>query len=540
MFISFFSLVSILVAVFLFSLWRPKMAIFLPIIFHLSFLVKTRFFFIPSTGLEVLIVGVLAGVWAGAFLQAIRRYKRQRYLSHLETGCLKAAHPREGGDLGEKKRALLKQETRFPHARGWYECVFFSNRYLFTIIALISLFIISSTVSAIIAPHFDTAWGAWKAFIIEPILYAITLIYFVKKYNLWSRLIASLLAGGMLSCLFSLVFWRFGADFWRFRGIYDVPNSLALLLAPLLVVAVLVFSTHFHYESFLQKQESVIFRYKKWFLSIAVCIFGVLLLATQSIAGVVSVAAAFLLIYFLKKRFNRRVVAGVLIIILLAIGTQFYSGKIPHLLNQTSSSLVAREQIWIVSGVLVKDNVLFGTGLGTFEPAYQEKLKTLNPNFGSSGILEWVVRDPHNIFLSFWLNTGLLGLLSMILLVVIGIKRFFWATRPFSNTGSESLSYFPLIRGIKGVWRRIIARTPLRLPLSGERHDASLPRLGRHQAPQARGRGQALIEGEQQIQCRTIIGAALLTLIIFGLFDVPYWKNDLALLWWVYLASAIL
>jgi hypothetical protein len=32
-----------------------------------------------------------------------------------------------------------------------------------------------------------------------------------------------------------------------------------------------------------------------------------------------------------------------------------------------------------------------------------------------------------------------------------------------------------------------------------------------------------------------MLGVALLTLIIFGLFDVPYLKNDLALIWWVLL-----
>jgi len=469
MFLPFLSLIPIFIAVFLFSLWRPKAAIFLPLVFHVSFLVKTKIFFVPSTGLELLIIGVLLGVWIAEHYQILAFV---------------------GAGLRARPRTMFVWEYAevLPYIVPG---------------ALILLFVISSTVSALIAPHSTTAWGAWKALIVEPILYALTLILVVKRYNLGNWLIASLLGGGVVSCLSSLVFWRFGADFWRFRGIYDVPNSLALILAPLLVVAVLYYLTRFtEKSSFLQKQESattdsccrrndVVFRFfrsRRWLLIFTICVFSILLIATQSIAGIVSVGVALMFIFFIKKRLSRRVMVGLFLMALLAIGTQTFSGKIPHLLNRTSSSFIAREQIWTVALALIKDHVLLGTGLGTFEPAYQEKLKTLNTNFGTSGVLEWVVRDPHNIFLSFWLNTGLLGLLSIAGLVFMGAMSF------LRKQESDKRQTDPCF----------------------SRDDTTTN------------------------QYRMLAGAAMLTLVIFGLFDVPYWKNDLAVLWWVYLAASIL
>jgi len=484
MFISFLSLAPIFIAVFLFSLWRPKVAIFLPIVFHLSFLVKTRLFFMPSTGLELMIVGVLLGVWMGCCSPLIRGVRGVFFQTNCQT------------------------PFRSPLSRGNLRRIISTEH--FVTVFLVFLFVLSATISAIIAPHFTTAWGEWKAFVAEPILYAVTLIFFVKRYKLESRFIAALLGGGLVSCLFSLVFWHLGADFWRFRGIYDVPNSLALILAPLLVIAVLVFLENMTLSVASAKKQRL-------FLGIIMCVFGFLLLATQSIAGIISVGVSLTIIIFIRKKLNRRIVIGLFLLIMFAVGAQIFSGKIPHLFNPTSSSFIAREQIWTVAVALIKDHPLLGTGLGTFEPAYQEKLKILNTNFGSSGVLEWVVRDPHNIVLSFWLNSGLLGLLSMSGLVVIGFKKAFGVV---NTRGSEDLSYSPLIRGIKWVWRRVAAKTPPR-PLLWV-SDVGLP-----------------LSGEES-QFRLIASIAILTLVIFGLFDVPYWKNDLALLWWVYLLGAIL
>jgi len=136
---------------------------------------------------------------------------------------------------------------------------------------------------------------------------------------------------------------------------------------------------------------------------------------------------------------------------------------------------------------MIKQHPILGTGLGTFEPNYQNELRQILKRekqqmffactlYPVPCVIEWVVRDPHNIILSFWLNTGLLGLLAMALLIVNKIR-----------------TTFDILRKAK---RDTIFKNNI------------------HQI---------------------MLGTGLITLIIFGFLDVPYWKNDLALLWWIYL-----
>jgi len=176
------------------------------------------------------------------------------------------------------------------------------------------------------------------------------------------------------------------------------------------------------------------------------------------------------------------IVAVFSVVVITGLSIQWTTGKLTHALSATSP-FHARLQIWQVSLAFIRDHPLFGTGLGTFEPTYQQKLHELlalgvgggewgavssllpTPDFLRPP-LEWVVRDPHNVLLSFWLNTGLLGLLSMAGLVVVSLRR------PYSPHP-----------------------TPYSLAAQ----------------------------------------AALAAVLLFGLVDVPYFKNDLAMLWWAYL-----
>lgn len=376
-------------AAFVFAFYRPRAAILLPLIFHSAYLVRSSFVSIPTTGLEVLLLTTTIPVLFG----------------------------------------------------GRKEIVGFLNNHKIFVL-LTSVFVLAATISAFIAPHPHTAWGFWKALIIEPIIYAVVLVSVTKDKN---KIIYSLLAGALLAAILSLANVDLGEGFGRLRGIYDVSNSLALVVAPAFVLSLVMALT----------ENKKVF----WFISI---ILGIVLLATQSLAGLFSAAISSVLAFSLLRPKKFLPVFVIVFMILAGLFWQINSGKLGYLLN-TSSSWEARKQIWEVSVSLVGKHPFFGTGLGTFEPAYQSEMKNILDSGGKIGStdkpLEWVVRDPHNIFLSFWLNTGLLGLLSMTTLIVIGFRK------------SSSLA----------------------------------------------------------------VALAFASLLIFGLADVPYWKNDLALIWWVFL-----
>lgn len=88
---------------------------------------------------------------------------------------------------------------------------------------------------------------------------------------------------------------------------------------------------------------------------------------------------------------------------------------------------------------------------------------------------EWVMLHPHNLALAFWLNTGVLGLIAMVWLVA----GCFW-------------------RG----WRRL------------QKDPAAAHRI-------------------------LLALSLLLVILVHGLFDTPFFKNDLAYLWWWVVALGV-
>ncbi|MDO8511841.1 MAG: O-antigen ligase family protein [bacterium] len=437
--ITLFPAILIFMACFLFALTRPKIAIYLPLVFSSAYLVKAQIFGLPSTLLEIILVAVLLGVWV------------EFVINHRT-------------DPGTEQPCSVPGSVRVVSRSTIIFC---------------GLFLIGATISALIAPHPYTAWGYWKAMVVEPILYALTLFFLVEKEKRAEGIVRALLLGGLVSVILSLFTMGFGVDFGRFKGIYDVPNSLALIVAPLcamsLVGSLLSWRGRFGLPATDPGTEQgcsvpgsvrLVARHKLVFALLAV-VFGSVLIATQSLAGIIAVAIAVLVIILMENKGWKGFLVIALLIV-LGLGLQISTGKLSHLFNQQSSSFIAREQIWYTASRMIKQHPILGTGLGTFEPSYQDELRRFS-NFDLISPLEWVVRDPHNVVLSFWLNTGLLGLGAMVVLLVLALKR--------------------LIVALK------------------ETHD----------------------------QYRIMFGVALLTLIIFGLFDVPYWKNDLALIWWVYL-----
>ena len=443
--ITFMPAFLVFTACFLFAIIRPKMAIYLPIVFSSAYLVKVQVMGLPSTLLEVIIIAVLSGVWLG-FLK--------------------------GGFRG-RVGAILSASWRMPLQRS--------------LLCGIALFLVTATISALIAPHPHVAWGFWKAMVVEPIIYALTLFVLIEKEKRAQNIVNALFAGGVVSVGLSLVNTGFGVDFWRFRGIYDVPNSLALIVAPLCAMGLIgLFAPPTRWSNLAPP--------RRW-LGALTLLFCAVLVATQSLAGLMAVAVTvFGAVIFLKRGWKILVVLG--LIFVFGFGLQAGTGKLSHLLSRQSSSLIARGQIWFTATRMIKQHPILGTGLGTFEPNYQNELRQILKrdkqhtffactlpaprSFSEVGgpvpcVLEWVVRDPHNVIMSFWLNTGLMGLLSMIWLIVVALKRYWVA--------------FNVARDNDGL----------------------------------------------TMNASNMLFVAFCVLLIMGLFDVPYWKNDLALIWWVLL-----
>ena len=126
---------------------------------------------------------------------------------------------------------------------------------------------------------------------------------------------------------------------------------------------------------------------------------------------------------------NRRAKGAALMIgaVVLFVGL-FLLAKTPYLAEKftasdRSSSLV-RSQIWRTSVEMIKEHPLVGIGPNAYEPVYRATIpKLYYPP------LEWLVSQPHQLYLALWLETGLLGLLSFLFLMVVWIKRLWPSVR---------------------------------------------------------------------------------------------------------------
>ena len=319
---------------------------------------------------------------------------------------------------------LLKEDIRRHWLQLWHKTplIFKVAMFIFIVSAFFSVF-----VNVPVDPFERNAalrrsLGIFKGFIIVPMIWG----WIVTTQKRSSALIFS----GVIVSVLGL-FQIFSVN--RITSVYDVPNSLALFLVPLIILTICNTGV---------------------FNKISGIIMFVALLGTRSVGGIIALSTLYVLPPFTKTK------KLIVLIILLLI---FFWPRLTYFLNnQSPTSLDVRLQLWRVATQLIKQQPFVGIGLGRFEPVYQQVLHQWFFERRPNLVPEFVFRDPHNWVFSFWLNTGLLGLLSFIALHLI-----------------------------------------------------------------------ALFKAEKPMQL------ALISLLLFGLVDTIYWKNDLASLQWFLLFYSV-
>lgn len=145
-------------------------------------------------------------------------------------------------------------------------------------------------------------------------------------------------------------------------------------------------------------------------------------------------------------------------------------------LFQRSSSSV-RLQIYTISSNLIAQGWFLGQGLGQFPALYEMK----GAEILGQVPYETIMLHPHNFVFAAWLNTGLIGLAGFITVIVICFKK----------------SYIAFIKPVE--------------------------------------KGPA---GREWI--RAVVFGMLLIILFHGLVDTPFFKNDLALMFWLLVAGILL
>lgn len=359
----------------------------------------------------------------------------------------------------------------------------------------IILFLAATTISVFISNNQTAALGIWKAYFIEPLIFFIVLIYNIKdikqiKNIIYCLGILTIVIGifafiqKLTGVLISNPFW-FAAATRRVTTFFGYPNANGLLLAPIIILTIGNLLTD-------KKLRLIIFNLLIFSLG------SLTLYWAKSTGAIIAVSASliFLLIYYKKTRFVTSLVTIILLILILALPASPYNLKnlqtqlVSHKLGLNATSLEIRINQWQETWQMLKDNPLFGAGLAN----YQNKVKP----YHQYKFLE-IFLYPHNLILNFWSEIGLLGLIAFVWLIFVFYRVWVLGLRFLHNQRSKLVPTREAKEGIQD---------------------------------QTNNNVYGILT--------LVTGTAMLTILIHGLVDVPYFKNDLSILFWVIIELLII
>lgn len=317
------------------------------------------------------------------------------------------------------------------------------------------LFFIASIISVAISDLFLLSLGLWRAYFLEPMIFFLILIgrkKYLKVNDLVWGLAFSTLSISIYSIVQKFTGWGIATPEWtnaatrRITAFYSSPNAVGLYLAPILLLA--------GFLILFKKQEQK----KKEIYGLSAI--AILMLAavffTKSQGAWIGLGVGVLFFIFSLGYKKLAVSAAILgIVFSLIIPSMRRAVLLQDQAGQNRLRLLGYTEIFFRKS---PTNFIFGTGLGEF-------FRKVQKPFYNVKIMERLI-FPHNIFVNFWTETGLVGMLVMIVML-----------------------------------------------------------------------GYAFYLANKIRQTNKLIGVGLLSmlvvLVVHGLVDVPYFKNDLAFLFWL-------
>ena len=359
----------------------------------------------------------------------------------------------------------------------------------------IILFLIAATISTFISPELTKALGIWRAYFVEALLFFIVFVYNIKTLEQAKNIIRILggltIAIGLFAIYQKLTGALIPEPLWsaiatrRVTTFFSYPNAGALLIAPIILLTIGNLLTDF--KSGIGNRESGIVNFKSWvsqFFNLLVIMLGSLtILWTKSAGALIAVVAGIACLLIFNKK--TRLITLFVILFLIASSTSLIKNPIEQTyisvseihLSVQPTDMQLRTQQWRETVELLKDKPIFGSGLN----GYQTLIKPYHINKHIEIFLY-----PHNFFLNFWTETGLLGLVSMLWILIV----FFLTSFKFSILSHQS-------------------SIQTKLKTEDYNHNFTL-----------------------RILTLTAV-CAIITLLIHGLVDVPYFKNDLSIMFWM-------
>jgi O-antigen ligase len=340
----------------------------------------------------------------------------------------------------------------------------------FSILILFFFLVLVSGGAIFLSPATRSGAGIWKAYFLEPFLFLIVFLDVLKEKKdfLWAG--AALVFSGAIIAFYSLGQKIVGQGVWstevwgqpqilRVTGPFPHPNFLGLYLAPLFILGLgLIFF------QFRKERIKLVLNFLLLFL-----LYGCSFIFARAEGAIVAVVLILFLGGLIYAPTRKWILILFLIFLLLVSFYPSFRSEIIDKVFLRDLSGRLRINIWQGAWQMVKDSPILGQGLGGYQilaPQYQKPY--YGPN--GSGLVSVETHPyPHSLFLTIWLELGLLGLII-----------FFLILFHFFKIGFQKIKKEPIL-------------------------------------------------------ISSLMGA-MLVILIYGLVDTPYFKNDLAILFWVIVA----
>lgn len=155
----------------------------------------------------------------------------------------------------------------------------------------------------------------------------------------------------------------------------------------------------------------------KMLYALLIVLLAINIIFSQSRSALLAIVFGFLLFAILWNR--KFLIVSVLIPLVLFIIPQ---SRVRFLQIFDATQNISRFNIWEITKLMIKDNPVFGIGYENFSNAYSTYIKdNLSYSIGEG----YVATHPHNIFLKFQVELGILGTLLFILFLVCIIFTFY-------------------------------------------------------------------------------------------------------------------
>ncbi len=318
----------------------------------------------------------------------------------------------------------------------------------------LAVLLVAATIGIVVAPDIRAAAGIWRAYFLEPMLFAYVIADVMRaRWHLegfvagffWSGILVSTIE--VLTFLFAYAVHRPNLVDDPVVAIYLSANATGLFLGPLLAMA----AAFILFGNRNERTRAIVF---------AVLALPAFILSFSRGAWLALVVAVLFLVW--HHRLRILMIAGVGLAVAAGVLVPALRQRLAHQFNPNDplNSINLRRNLWRATIDMQSNprHALFGTGLSGFKHDIQ-------PYREFAGYNENLIY-PHNIFLNFWTETGLLGLVA-----------FAWLA----------------VAWVRNTWQTLKSRGELRPYFLA-------------------------------------VAAASITILVHGMLDVPFFKNDLALL----------